>query len=167
MSEKPAQDDHVRDARGRRMTLLDPLTLHLLRRHDVVPAEPLSQIVQEIGPGMPRWQYRAYLASAVAFLACFIFLVAWKLMRRRPMDLLERCLWPFNVAAFAFSAFMTWRHARATRGRHVRRVMLAHQRCPHCGYDLRGLPSDPTDGATICPECGCAWQLPACAATGC
>ena len=32
-------------------------------------------------------------------------------------------------------------------------------RCPHCGYDIRGLPTDPEDGATICPECGCAWQL--------
>jgi transcription initiation factor TFIIIB Brf1 subunit/transcription initiation factor TFIIB len=38
--------------------------------------------------------------------------------------------------------------------------MLKHRRCPHCGYDIRGLPVDPQDGATVCPECGCAWELP-------
>jgi transcription initiation factor TFIIIB Brf1 subunit/transcription initiation factor TFIIB len=37
--------------------------------------------------------------------------------------------------------------------------MLKHLRCPHCGYDLRGLAADPEDGATVCPECGCAWRL--------
>ena len=24
---------------------------------------------------------------------------------------------------------------------------------------LRLLPTDPADGATVCPECGCAWKL--------
>ena len=38
-------------------------------------------------------------------------------------------------------------------------AMLMRLRCPHCGYDLRLLPTDPADGATVCPECGCAWQL--------
>ena len=38
-------------------------------------------------------------------------------------------------------------------------VMLQHLRCPHCGYDLRLLPTDPKDGASVCPECGCAWRL--------
>jgi hypothetical protein len=37
--------------------------------------------------------------------------------------------------------------------------MLKHRRCPHCGYDLRLLPIDSNDGATVCPECGCAWSL--------
>ncbi len=27
------------------------------------------------------------------------------------------------------------------------------------GYDLRMLPSDPADRATVCPECGHAWKL--------
>jgi ribosomal protein S27AE len=42
--------------------------------------------------------------------------------------------------------------------------MLEHRRCPHCGYDLRGLPDESNDGATICPECGSAWILAADAA---
>jgi hypothetical protein len=37
--------------------------------------------------------------------------------------------------------------------------MLKHRRCPHCGYDLSNLPTDPEDGVTGCPECGCAWML--------
>ena len=41
----------------------------------------------------------------------------------------------------------------------VMAAMLKHLRCPHCGYDIRELPVDPKDGATVCPECGCAWKL--------
>ena len=42
---------------------------------------------------------------------------------------------------------------------HPAPVMLAQRRCPHCGYDLRLLPVDPEDAATIRPECGSAWKL--------
>ena len=31
----------------------------------------------------------------------------------------------------------------------------------NAGYDLRQLPVDPEDRATVCPECGCAWILDA------
>ncbi len=41
----------------------------------------------------------------------------------------------------------------------VRWIMLKHHRCPQCGYDIRLLPADAADGATVCPECGCAWRL--------
>jgi hypothetical protein len=37
--------------------------------------------------------------------------------------------------------------------------MIRFRRCPHCGYSLQGLPVDPADGATVCPECACAWRL--------
>ena len=36
---------------------------------------------------------------------------------------------------------------------------LEHLLCLHCGYDIRGLPTDPADSVTIGPECGCAWHL--------
>lgn len=55
--------------------------------------------------------------------------------------------------------FFTWLMASQIRSRRTQAVMLKHRRCPHCGYDIRGLPTDPDDGATICPECGCACQL--------
>jgi hypothetical protein len=48
---------------------------------------------------------------------------------------------------------------RRTRRRRVQAVMLKHGRCPHCGYSLTGLPVDPGDGATVCPECAGAWRI--------
>jgi len=51
-----------------------------------------------------------------------------------------------------------WAMRRPPRAR-VRGVMLAAARCPTCAYDLRKLPPDPTDGLTLCPECGSAWLL--------
>ena len=51
------------------------------------------------------------------------------------------------------------REAQSIEPKKIRRAMLNHLRCPHCGYDIRGLPTDPEDGVTVCPECGCAWQL--------
>jgi hypothetical protein len=52
-----------------------------------------------------------------------------------------------------------WFWIKRKRFGSVRAAMLKHARCPHCGYDLRGLPTDAADGVTICPECGCAWKL--------
>ena len=49
--------------------------------------------------------------------------------------------------------------ARHVRFRRISKVMLRYLRCPHCGYDPRLLPTSPVDGATVCPECGCAWNL--------
>ena len=80
-------------------------------------------------------------------------------MRHTGIDMLERVLWPLNLAVFAFGAWQFWRSARRGRAKHICRVMLQHLRCPHCGYDIRGLPTDPEDGATLCPERGCAWRL--------
>ena len=55
--------------------------------------------------------------------------------------------------------WIMWYGIKRRRFGYVAAAMLSHQRCPHCGYDLRMLPADSDDGATICPECGCAWQL--------
>jgi predicted Zn-ribbon and HTH transcriptional regulator len=53
-----------------------------------------------------------------------------------------------------------WVNAKRARFGKIGRIMLKHARCPHCGYDLRNLPTDPIDEATVCPECGCAWHMP-------
>jgi hypothetical protein len=55
--------------------------------------------------------------------------------------------------------FCIWFVSARVRFKWIRRTMLKYRRCPHCGYDIRGLPADPEDGATVCPECGCAWRL--------
>jgi hypothetical protein len=151
MAERDETKGHIEDARGRRVALLDPFSLHMLPRHDVIPPEYLGAIAKQIGPGMPRWQYRGYLTCVI------LFLIGMGLR----FDAVERVLWPANIALFLLSGLMTWRGARRARSKRATTVMLQFRRCPHCGYDLRGLREDPADGATVCPECGCAWRLAA------
>ena len=86
-------------------------------------------------------------------------IVIWKIVRRSGVDTLEYVLWPTNLAVFALGVFKFWQSARRARAKHVCAIMLRNLRCPRCGYDIRGLPADTEDGATICPECGCAWML--------
>ncbi|MHC4611376.1 MAG: hypothetical protein ACYS7M_13610, partial [Planctomycetota bacterium] len=38
-------------------------------------------------------------------------------------------------------------------------LILKYLRCPHGGNDIRGVPTDPDDGANVCPECGYVWRL--------
>jgi hypothetical protein len=149
----------VKDARGKVVTLLDPYALHVLRRHDVIPAEPLAVIARQSGFGLPKWQYRGFVASVAIFSACIVFLIVWKLVRGAPVDRVERVLWPLNLAVFALGAIQFWRSGQRARQKRVCTIMLKHRRCPHCGYDLRGLPTDPGDQVTICPECGSAWRF--------
>ncbi|MHC4108999.1 MAG: FmdB family zinc ribbon protein [Planctomycetota bacterium] len=149
----------IRDARGRRLSFLDPYDPRLAGREDVIPPSALRAVRRDLGFGYPAWQRRGYVACVAAFLACVAFLVVWKIVRQTGMDAVERVLWPFNLAVFAFAALMFWRGARTARSKRVRAVMLSHLRCPHCGYDLRDLPADPDDQATVCPECGGAWRL--------
>lgn len=74
---------------------------------------------------------------------------AWGSLLQRIVPLLYGLVWPGIV----------WGGMKPSRHGKVAAAMLKHLRCPHCGYDIRGLPTDPGDGATICPECGCAWRL--------
>jgi uncharacterized Zn finger protein (UPF0148 family) len=40
----------------------------------------------------------------------------------------------------------------------TRRRHLLPRLCPQCHYDLSGVPQE-SDGCTLCPECGAAWNL--------
>ena len=66
-----------------------------------------------------------------------------------PTGLLYLCALPW----------MIWYGIKRKRFGNVAAAMVKHLRCPHCGYDIRLLSTDPTDDATICPECGCAWRM--------
>ena len=48
---------------------------------------------------------------------------------------------------------------RRIRRRHITKALLERRRCAHCGYNLKGLESTAEEGATVCPECACAWKL--------
>jgi len=155
---------HVRDGRGRLVPMLDPYTLLLLRRHDVIPAEPLSIIAKEIGSGLDS-KTRRFLTLLIALssisalvLVVLAIDVLWhreygRLVEKGPMFLCQMWFWPL----------IFWVNAKRVRYKRIQAVMLKHRYCPHCGYDLRGLPTHPADGHTICPECGSAWHLTAAA----
>ncbi|MHC4481657.1 MAG: hypothetical protein ACYS1C_11915, partial [Planctomycetota bacterium] len=54
----------IRDARGREVSQLDPMKLHVLRRPGAIEADALERIVEELEPGSAKW--RPYLIFAVA-----------------------------------------------------------------------------------------------------
>ncbi len=150
-----------RDERGRLVTQLDPVAMHLLRRHDMIPADTLRAIAETLDPKEVKHRPRAVLLAPIwvlawyaAWFGYFHFLSTWKGW--------DPILATFGVFYFVFPfawAYVGFRKAKSARHERIRCVMLEYLRCPHCGYDIRGLPVDTRDGATVCPECGCAWKL--------
>ena len=151
----------IQDARGRRVTQLDPVTMRLLRQHDVIPAQTLRKLAEEIGVGWP-WLVRLTFLVMLAFL--IILLVATGVHLGRDV-----VLGSARFSAFAetlsylipplIGLLMIWFVSARVRFTRICKIILKYRHCPHCGYDLRLLPTDPEDGATVCPECGCAWRL--------
>ena len=146
----------VADARGRRVTQLDPVTMHLLRKHDEIEVDTLRAIVNEKGVKITRAERMPLIVGIIAALVVLGFFTTALIsggIRNAPYaksaGLLYLCSLPWIM----------WYALKKKRFSKVAAAMLKHSRCPHCGYDLRMLPTSPEDGATICPECGCAWKL--------
>ncbi len=150
------QTGRIKDARGRRVTQVDPIALYLLRQHEVIDADTLHAIANEkgvrIAPG-ERVALIGGLCGALLVIGFFTF---------------ESITGGIRDASIAKSAgllflgslpWIIWYGIKRKRFKNVARVMLKYLQCPHCGYDIRGLPVDPADGTTVCPECGCAWSL--------
>lgn len=151
---------HIKDARGRKVTQLDPVEMRLLRRHQVVEPEELEAMADEIGSGLdPKQRKLMKIFGFFIGLLAIVFVIhtadvclsgQWrKTFEIFNIGMLNLWIWP--VIAFA--------QARRSRFKKTMKVMLKHRRCPHCGYDLRGLPLAAEDEATVCPECGCAWMI--------
>ena len=64
------QAGRIKDARGRKVAQLDPVTMRLLRQHGVIPAETLSKLADEIGVGWSK-RVRVVFFIAVVCLALF------------------------------------------------------------------------------------------------
>ena len=152
---------HIKDARGRKVTQLDPVTMRLLRQHDVIPAETLRQLADKIGVGWPwlvRMTFFVMLLTVVAYLLVTgVFLLRDVVLGHAALGALAARL--SLMIPPLIGLLCIWFVSRRVRFKRIRNIMLQHLRCPHCGYDLRMLPTDPDDGATVCPECGCAWRL--------
>ena len=63
------------DARGRKVTQLDPVAMHLLMRHDTIPPEPLREFAVDLDPGVVwkrRWaSLRAVIMVVLMYLGFF------------------------------------------------------------------------------------------------
>lgn len=153
---QPPSRGRIADARGRRVTQLDPVALHLLRRHDVIEADVLRAIAEERGVKITRAERIPLIVGIIAalvVLGLFTTALIGGGIRSAPYakstSLIYLCALPWII----------WYGIKRKRFGNVAAAMLKYSRCPHCGYDLRMLPIDPADGATVCPECGCAWKL--------
>jgi len=154
---------HILDARGQRVSQLDPYELWLKRRIDAIPADELRTLAREIGFGLVRGQRVLFYVALVclAIIGAALFEYGTRMVLAGQLDLRRLLLRAVPMLSPFAATVIFWLGARRARVGRTTRVMLAHRRCPHCGYDLRGLPRLPEDGATRCPECGCAWLLPA------
>ncbi len=161
MARKGTTAGRTKDARGRKVTQLDPVTMRVLNQYDVIPVETLRKLAEEIDPGEVWKRQRAIILSVLGILAAYVFFFLY-------FRFLARGSWRDPVMLTVYVGYLVlppvvvyvqFRKARRARWERIRGAMLKHLRCPHCGYDIRGLPIDPEDGATVCPECGCAWRL--------
>jgi hypothetical protein len=158
---KRKRDHRIKDARGRVVSQLDPFTLRLLRRHEIIPPEALDEITSEIGFGLEKGPRILFIISLVCVLICLSAVVV------KCVQMIVGGSFSFRELLRGISPFtgvwvgpvILWVGAYHMRFQRTAKVMLKHLRCPHCGYDLRGLPTGPDDGLTTCPECGCAWLL--------
>jgi hypothetical protein len=146
----------VKDARGKKVTQLDPVGMYLLRQHDVIEPDVLRAIAQEEGLKVtPKERAALIIGLAGALLVIVLYTHAFFTGDLRDATYAKTSSLLFLCAI----PLVAWYRMRRARFGQVAAAMLKHLRCPHCGYDLRMLPADPADGATTCPECGCAWRL--------
>jgi hypothetical protein len=153
---EPKQAGHIKDARGRKVTQLDPIALHLLRQRNVIDADALQAIVNEKGVRIPGGE-RAALIGGFCGMLLVIGLFTHALITGGIRHAASTV--PVPVLYLLCLPWIIWFSIKRKRFGNAAAAMLKHFRCPHCGYDIRMLPADPTDGATVCPECGCAWKL--------
>jgi len=162
MSGRATTKGRIADARGRAVSQLDPVSLHVWHRYDVIPAEALDEIVETLEPGTARLRRLtiAIVPACVVLVAAWIAALYYFSDASARQDLVKTLTNPVIFGPSIICCLVVpWTTAWQARRKRVRFAMLKCRRCPHCGYDLRRLPVDPTDGATVCPECGCAWRL--------
>ncbi len=160
MARKETTAGRTKDARGRKVTQLDPYVLHLTRQHGTIPAEPLTRMAGELGSGiehLPRWVVRVCAVAWGLAVGVYVLYCIDLLRRSRLADLLGTP--GIMMSMLCFVPALAWYSTKLVRLARTCTIMLKHLRCPHCGYDIRGLPVDPQDSCTVCPECGCAWRL--------
>lgn len=161
MSDKPRKLTHIRDANGNRVTQLDPLQLKLLHRYDTIDHGTLASILEEIGPGLDdkTRRFLPVLYIGVPIIGIILIVMIIETVVKGDLSIL---LSPRNIALANvwFIVLVLWFRAKEARFGKIKKAMLNHRRCPHCGYNLHDLEPDPDTNHTTCPECGSAWNMP-------
>jgi len=151
----------VRDAQGSRVTQLDPLELKLLHKYDVIDHDTLIKVLDEIGPGLDEKTRRflPVLYIGVPLIGIVIIVMIIETVVKGDLSIL---LSPRNIAISNvwLIVLVLWFRAKEARFGKIKKAMLNHQRCPHCGYNLFDLEPNPETKHTTCPECGSAWSIP-------
>ena len=151
----------IKDARGRLVTQFDPVKAQVLNQTTPVPAETLRTIANDVLPGVRRQK----LIQAASVVFGFAFVIGGNIIYFRyfsswsGLDPVRTAIYALQIVVLFSGPVIVFRMARSQYAGRVAETMLRHLRCPHCGYDIRCLPTSPPDGATVCPECGCAWRL--------
>jgi hypothetical protein len=156
-----ARSGRVRDARDRVVKMIDPKPLQVLKRHDVIEPAALDAIIEVLEPGARRNRRLAWIALGIVVPLVVIGIGIDVAIEGKPAvdDLVGAVTNPAIMSAIVAGAVVSIVGARHARFARLKRVMLRHSRCPHCGYGLTGVPPSDEDGATVCPECACAWRL--------
>ncbi|MHC4141369.1 MAG: hypothetical protein ACYSUF_05615 [Planctomycetota bacterium] len=146
---KRERTNHVKDVRGRRVSQLDPVALQLLRRQEPIDADTLEAITSEKGVRITTLERGALILGILSMLALLGFAAAllvqgtsWGGIARRLGPTTYLFVWPFIV----------WGTLKRRRWGKIPAAMLKHSRCPHCGYDLRGLPLTPATARRSAPS---------------
>ncbi len=160
-SSLPKRIGQIVDARGCRVDQIDPVKLYLLNQWSIIPAETLRSMADQLVPRVRQQRLISVLSAAftVVFVAggtalYFHYFSTWTGFD--PVSLTINAIQLIVIIAGPLIVFWS---ARAKYIKGVTAVMLQYRHCPGCGYNLRELPIDAEDGATVCPECGCAWRL--------
>jgi len=161
MTDERRSRGQIEDARGKWVRPLDPVKLYLLRRHDLIPADALRGIAEDLDRPWVKIGRALFVFYAVMLMMCWGGMTYYLLFlsRSRRLDGVMIAFYGLQLVFMCAAFFVPWFISSAKRLPYVRPAMLKHRRCPRCAYDLRGLSADPRDGATACPECGCAWRI--------
>jgi hypothetical protein len=158
--EKLAAAGKVRDDRGRIVRLFDPFSPHLWFNQLAWVTAVRREVKRE--DGIKRGKLVRVVPPA---LLVGVIWMTFETARIALQDLRaggvlgSDAIWKIACLPVIWLGLLgILREFRRARRVCVRRVMFRRQRCLHCGYSLRDLPFDPTDGLSVCPECGCAWR---------
>jgi hypothetical protein len=136
----------------------------LTGRHGTIPADRLDPLIREISGRGHR--DRKLILLGLGVLIALILLagggVTVSVLRegRTALDDLKQAVFltgPALLAMLLAGIWMPLSLARRARLGRVRGAMLRRGLCPHCAYDLSGLPSS-AGGLLTCPECACVWD---------